>query len=132
MNALLTLLIDIMRLRAAPQDIPFSRFLMLLSIGTYLLMGLVISLLDQDAGLALLSAGIDTVMLIGLAYLALKKPISRELKITFWASVIFGGLTLVFRNETFILWKHGSHMLNYDTSRGGIRSVFAFPVKCIH
>lgn len=40
-----------------------------------------------------------------LAYLALKKPISRELKITFWASVIFGGLTLVFRNETFILWK---------------------------
>ena len=71
MNALLTLLIDIMRLRAAPQDIPFSRFLMLLSIGSYLLMGLVISLLDQDAGLALLSAGIDTVMLIGLAYLAL-------------------------------------------------------------
>ena len=24
---------------------------------------------------------------------------------TFWASIIFGGLTLVFRNETFILWK---------------------------
>ena len=40
-----------------------------------------------------------------LVYLALKKPLSRELKITFWASVIFGGLTLVFRNETFILWK---------------------------
>lgn len=40
-----------------------------------------------------------------LVYLALKKPVSRELKITFWASMIFGGLTLVFRNETFILWK---------------------------
>jgi intracellular septation protein len=40
-----------------------------------------------------------------LAYLALKKPLSRELKITFWASMIFGGLTLIFRNETFILWK---------------------------
>jgi intracellular septation protein len=40
-----------------------------------------------------------------LVYLALKKPLSRELKITFWASLIFGGLTLVFRNETFILWK---------------------------
>jgi intracellular septation protein len=40
-----------------------------------------------------------------LVYLALKKPLSRELKITFWASLIFGGLTLFFRNETFILWK---------------------------
>jgi intracellular septation protein len=40
-----------------------------------------------------------------LVYLALKKPLSRELKITFWASLIFGGLTLIFRNETFILWK---------------------------
>ena len=40
-----------------------------------------------------------------LVYLALKKPVSRELKITLWASLIFGGLTLVFRNETFIQWK---------------------------
>jgi intracellular septation protein len=40
-----------------------------------------------------------------LAYLVLKKPVSRELKITLWASLIFGGLTLVFRNETFIQWK---------------------------
>ena len=40
-----------------------------------------------------------------LVYLALKKPLSRELKITFWASILFGGLTLAFRNETFILWK---------------------------
>ncbi|MCB1686359.1 MAG: inner membrane-spanning protein YciB [Pseudomonadales bacterium] len=39
------------------------------------------------------------------AYWALKKPISRELKITFWASILFGGLTLIFRNETFIQWK---------------------------
>lgn len=38
-------------------------------------------------------------------YLALKKPVSRELKITFWASLIFGGLTLAFQNETFIKWK---------------------------
>ena len=40
-----------------------------------------------------------------LVYLALKKPLSRELTITFWASMLFGGLTLIFRNETFILWK---------------------------
>jgi len=39
------------------------------------------------------------------AYRILGKPISRELQITFWASMIFGTLTLVFRNETFIQWK---------------------------
>ena len=38
-------------------------------------------------------------------YFALKRPISRELKITFWASIIFGSLTLFFRNELFIQWK---------------------------
>jgi hypothetical protein len=71
MNALLILIFNIMRLRAAPQDLPHSWFLMLLSVGAYLLMGLVISLLDQGFGLALLSASIDTLLLIGLAYLAL-------------------------------------------------------------
>jgi len=39
------------------------------------------------------------------AYLVLKKPLSRELKLTFWVSIIFGGLTLIFRNELFIQWK---------------------------
>ena len=33
------------------------------------------------------------------------KPVSRELKFTLWASLIFGGLTLVLRDETFIQWK---------------------------
>lgn len=33
------------------------------------------------------------------------KPISRELNMTLWASLVFGGLTLAFRNETFIQWK---------------------------
>ncbi len=40
-----------------------------------------------------------------LIYLVLKKPLSRELKITFWASLLFGSLTLLFRDETFIIWK---------------------------
>lgn len=71
MNALFTLLINIMRLKAAPQDLPCSRFLMLLCIGSYLFMGLIISLLDQTFGLALLSAAVDTALLIGLAYIAL-------------------------------------------------------------
>ena len=39
------------------------------------------------------------------AYRLMGKTISRELTITFWASLLFGGLTLVFRNELFIQWK---------------------------
>ncbi len=39
------------------------------------------------------------------AYRLLGKPVGRELKLTFWASIVFGGLTLVLRDETFIQWK---------------------------
>lgn len=56
------------------------------------------------------------------AYWAFKKPISRELKITFWASVIFGTLTLVFRNETFIQWK--PTIVNWLLSAGLLGSHF--------
>ena len=35
----------------------------------------------------------------------LRKPIGRELMLTFWASLLFGGLTLALRDETFIQWK---------------------------
>ncbi|MDA1073658.1 MAG: septation protein IspZ [Proteobacteria bacterium] len=38
-------------------------------------------------------------------YWLAKKPISRELKLTFWASMIFGALTLLYRDEAFIQWK---------------------------
>jgi intracellular septation protein len=38
-------------------------------------------------------------------YWTLKKPIGNELKLTFWASMILGGMTLVFQDETFIKWK---------------------------
>lgn len=40
-----------------------------------------------------------------LAYRLAGRPVSRELNLTFWASLVFGTLTLVFRNETFIQWK---------------------------
>ena len=33
------------------------------------------------------------------------RPLSNVLKITFWLSLILGGLTLVLRDETFIQWK---------------------------
>jgi intracellular septation protein len=39
------------------------------------------------------------------AYWLLKKPISGQLKFTFWASIILGGLTLILRDATFIQWK---------------------------
>jgi len=38
-------------------------------------------------------------------YLLLKKPLSMELKLTFWVGLIMGSLTLFFRNELFIQWK---------------------------
>lgn len=38
-------------------------------------------------------------------YKLLGRKISKELMITFWASILFGSLTLIFRNETFIQWK---------------------------
>jgi intracellular septation protein len=40
-----------------------------------------------------------------LVFRLLKKPLSREFKMTLWASLVFGALTLVFRNEAFIQWK---------------------------
>ena len=39
------------------------------------------------------------------AYWLLKKPIGNELKMTFWASMVLGGMTLILRDETFIQWK---------------------------
>lgn len=38
-------------------------------------------------------------------YLILRKPLTRELKLTFWVSMIFGALTLLFHNQVFIQWK---------------------------
>lgn len=38
-------------------------------------------------------------------YKLLGRTISKELLITFWVSLLFGGLTLAFRNEAFIQWK---------------------------
>lgn len=40
-----------------------------------------------------------------LVFWLMKRPIGNELKLTFWASMIFGALTLWLRDETFIQWK---------------------------
>lgn len=39
------------------------------------------------------------------AYKLLGKPIGNELKVTFWASMVLGGLTLIVGDEAFIQWK---------------------------
>ena len=39
-----------------------------------------------------------------LAYKLLRKPIGNELKLTFWVSMVLGGLTLIVRDEAFIQW----------------------------
>jgi intracellular septation protein len=41
---------------------------------------------------------------IGVLWLA-KRPISGQTKVTFWLSLIFGGLTLLLHDRTFIQWK---------------------------
>ncbi len=40
-----------------------------------------------------------------LVFWLIKRPIGNELKLTFWVSIVFGGLTLWLRDETFIQWK---------------------------
>lgn len=36
---------------------------------------------------------------------AMRRPISHQLKLTFWLTVAFGGLTLAFQDKLFIQWK---------------------------
>ena len=71
MNALIILFLDLCRLRAGPQDLPFSRFLMLLCTACYALTSLGVALLDQNLHLAIVSTVVDTGLLVGLAWLAL-------------------------------------------------------------
>lgn len=71
MFALLRLFVDLCRFRSAPQNLPFSRFLMGLCIGCYFAVGFAISLAEQSFGRAIISASVDTGLMVGLAYLGL-------------------------------------------------------------
>ncbi|MEM1433234.1 MAG: inner membrane-spanning protein YciB [Pseudomonadota bacterium] len=51
---------------------------------------------------AALMAGVALQLVV---YWLIRKPIGTELKLTFWISMVFGALTLYFRDETFIQWK---------------------------
>ncbi len=47
---------------------------------------------------------VAVILQVGL-YKLMRRPIGRELLLTFWVSILFGSLTLLLRNETFIQWK---------------------------
>jgi len=55
-------------------------------------------------------------------YWATGRTIGRELKLTFWASMLFGGLTLFFRNQEFLQWK--PTIVNWAMAAGLIASQF--------
>ncbi len=71
MSPLLRYFIDLCRLRAAPQDLPYSRPLMWLTLASYFIVGLGVSLVEQPAGPALVSALVDTALLTALAWVSL-------------------------------------------------------------
>jgi intracellular septation protein len=64
----------------------------------------VVYFISRDIFLAtgVLMAGVSLQVTL---YWLLKKPIGNELKVTFWACMILGGMTLILRDETFIQWK---------------------------
>jgi intracellular septation protein len=64
----------------------------------------VVYFISRDVFLAtgVLMAGV-TLQVV--AYWMLKKPIGNELKVTFWASMLLGGMTLILRDEIFIQWQ---------------------------
>jgi intracellular septation protein len=52
------------------------------------------------------TASLMAAVAIQIAIIALaRKPISAQLKITFWLTLAFGTLTLAFQDKTFIQWK---------------------------
>ena len=71
MLALLKIFVDLCRLRAEPQALPYSPFFMLICTGCYFLLGFAVSVQEQGFGLAILSAGADTGLMVGLACLGL-------------------------------------------------------------
>ncbi|HCD28943.1 MAG TPA: septation protein A [Gammaproteobacteria bacterium] len=81
-------------------DIPLNQFLDFLAI----LVFAVAFFTTRDIFLATgLLIGIVTLQFLG--HKVLGKPISQQLRITFWASLILGGMTVLLRDEAFIQWK---------------------------
>jgi intracellular septation protein len=58
------------------------------------------------------------------------KPIPQQLKVTLWLSLIFGGLTLVFQDKTFIQWK--PTIINWVMAGAMVASQFVGPKNLVH
>ncbi len=71
MLALLRVFIDLCRFRSAPQELPYSQFLVGICVGCYFMVGFAISLSEQAFGQAIIIATADTGLMVGLAYLGL-------------------------------------------------------------
>lgn len=71
MTSILMSFVNLCRLRAAPQELPYSTWLMGAALFCYFLIGLGIALAEQTFGPALLTSCVDVGLLVGLARLAL-------------------------------------------------------------
>ena len=71
MLQLVKIFVDMCLFRAKPEQLPYSLFLLLLTIITYMAAGMVVSLVNQTMAKAVLIVIVDTAMLLGLAYAGL-------------------------------------------------------------
>lgn len=71
MLKLLMFFADLCRLRSAPQELPFSRALMLTTSLLYAVVGFAMSALEQDFSHSLLATAVDVALLAALAYVSL-------------------------------------------------------------
>ena len=68
MGRLLQRVFDICLLRAGPQDLPASRFLLVLGLLAYAAVGMVMSTQNLDIGQAVLLVALDGALLAGLLF----------------------------------------------------------------
>jgi len=64
----------------------------------------VVAYITTDIYVATAALMIAVTLQVGLTLL-FKKPLSMELKLTFWVGLVMGSLTLIFQDEKFIQWK---------------------------
>ena len=71
MQQLFKVFLSICLFRAKPEQLPYSYFLMILTIITYMVMDMWVSLVNQSVNKAMLVVTVDTVMLLGFTYAGL-------------------------------------------------------------
>jgi hypothetical protein len=71
MLKLLMFFVNLCRLHAAPQDLPYSRLLLGVTVLLYALMGFAVSSLEQTSGHALVATLIDVALFAALAFVSL-------------------------------------------------------------